>query len=240
MRIRLACMQCFGERGEPDHVFYAVEIQDSGLYPMKCRFGHETVTCVQEQKFEVLFELALNAIVDGYYRDAVASFASALERFQEFYIRVVCLKHGMDRSAFADTWKKVSKQSERQLGAYMFVYLLERNSLPPTLPETESSFRNDVIHKGLIPTQDEAIRFGQKVLDIIAPTLAMLKEHYPDQVHTAVMEHIQKTRGQIKGMPRVSFMSIGSCVSIARALSEPQPSVAEEVMRLKGRKIWAG
>jgi hypothetical protein len=51
-------------------------------------------------KFEVLFDLAANAIVDGYYREAIASFAASLERFFEFFVHVACLKQGVEEDVF--------------------------------------------------------------------------------------------------------------------------------------------
>jgi hypothetical protein len=118
MRIPLYCMQCFQEQGKPDDVFYPAELQDNGLYWLKCRAGHETVTCLQEQKFEVLYDLAANAILDGYYREAVVSFTSALERFYEFYIQVMAIKRNVPEKEFEEAWKRVAAQSERQYGAY--------------------------------------------------------------------------------------------------------------------------
>jgi hypothetical protein len=86
-------MQCLQEQGKPSYIFNLAELQDNGLYYMKCEMGHETVTWLQQEKFETLFELAANAILDGYYRDAISSFSSAMERFYEFYLKVICIKH---------------------------------------------------------------------------------------------------------------------------------------------------
>ncbi len=47
-------------------------------------------------RFEVLTETAMQAIVDGYYREAVASFAASLERIFQFYVEVVTHSKGID------------------------------------------------------------------------------------------------------------------------------------------------
>jgi len=240
MRIPLSCMQCFKERGQPDDVLYPAELQDSGLYRLVCRTGHETFTCVQEQKFEVLFELALNAIVDGYYREAVASFSSSLERFYEFYVRVLCVKRGLDEATVASAWKPIAKQSERQFGVYVFTYLLENGSVAAQLPEAQVAFRNEVIHNGKIPSRDEAVKYGQAVLHVIAPILDVLKKDEDEHVGKVVLAHIQRTRQQVDGAPNISFMSIATTVSIARAHTEPQPDVVASITRLSERRHRSG
>ncbi len=240
MRIPLTCMQCFRERGQPDDFVYPAELQDNGLYRMKCRSGHDTVTCVQEQKFEVLFELALNAIVDGYYREAVASFTSALERFYEFYIQVLCVKRGLPEVTFSDAWKKVARQSERQFGAYLFAHVLETASAPPLLTEALITFRNDVIHKGKIPSRDEALRFGQAVLEVVTPILGVLKRDEAIHVGAVVNQHIRRTMQQIEGTPHVSFMSISTTVSIVNAETGKQNTVADSVAHIAARRALAG
>lgn len=234
----MICMKCFQEQGHPDEMFYPAELQDNGLYWMKCRNGHETVTCLQEQKFELLFDLAANAIVDGYYREAVLSFTSALECFCQFYIQVMSVRFNIGEETFTEAWKRVAAQSERQLGAYTFLYLIDNGQPAPALSGGLIKFRNDVIHKGKIPTKDEAIGYGQAVLDIVAPALAALKAKYPDHLDTIVTRHIKKTQKQIEGVPHTSFLSISTTISITRVASERQPTLSDtlaELTRKRGR-----
>lgn len=231
MRIPLYCMQCSKETGHPS-TCYPAELQDSGLYRLVCKHRHETFICLQEQKFEVLFELALNAIVDGYYREAVASFSSSLERFYEFYLRVMCVKRGLDDATVERAWKAISKQSERQFGAYAFTYLIETGTLAPTLPEQKVAFRNEVIHKGRIPSRDEAVTYGEDVLQVISPILDHLKKTDHEHVGRVVGKHITNTRQKLEGAPRVSFLSIATTVCIAGNPSEPQLNVVDSLARL--------
>lgn len=224
-------MQCSKETGHPS-TCYPAELQDSGLYRLVCKHRHETFICLQEQKFEVLFELALNAIVDGYYREAVASFSSSLERFYEFYLRVMCVKRGLDDATVERAWKAISKQSERQFGAYAFTYLIETGTLAPTLPEQKVAFRNEVIHKGRIPSRDEAVTYGEDVLQVISPILDHLKKTDHEHVGRVVGKHITNTRQKLEGAPRVSFLSIATTVCIAGNPSEPQLNVVDSLARL--------
>lgn len=63
--------------------------------------------------------------MDGYFRDAVASFSATLVRFFEYYIRVVAAKRDIDKEVFSKSWGAIKNQSERQLGAYIFLYTIE-------------------------------------------------------------------------------------------------------------------
>lgn len=236
MRIYLSCMQCLRETGRPSPEIAAVPLEDSGLYRMSCARGHETVTCLQQMRFEVLIDLAANAIVDGYYREAVSSFASALERFHEFYVRLQCDRHGIEEGNLEPAWKHVASQSERQLGAFVFLYLLEHKTPPPMLKPIDVEFRNAVIHKGKIPTRERAIEFGEQVVKIILAILVPLRAGAEDVVQRAVALHVRRLfeLARVEN-PNISSMCAGTLVSVSRAMSEGQPTLREWIATLEHR-----
>jgi hypothetical protein len=237
MRIYLTCMKCFTEGGRPAPEIAALPLEDSGLYRMSCDRGHDTVTCLQQMRFEVLVDLAAYAIVDGYYREAVSSFASALERFHEFYIRLQCDRHGIDEVNLERAWKQVASQSERQLGAFTFLYLMEHKSPPPLLRPADVEFRNAVIHKGKIPGRERAIEFGEQVVRIIMEILTPLRAQADDDVQRAVSLHVRKLHDLARAEnPNVAFMSAGTLVCLARAMSENQPTLREWITGLEQRR----
>ncbi|TQP95438.1 hypothetical protein FLL78_18950 [Vibrio cholerae] len=180
MKINHTCIVCVGERKSMADATKLVSVTDSRAYPLECKFGHQTIVFLSDFKFQILFEIGLHAIKDGYYREAVSSFSAALERFYEHFTKTVLFrKEGAD---YLDKcWKLVSNQSERQLGAFIFLYLSEVGELPTILKSEDSGFRNSVIHKGKIPTKQEAITFGQKVSDLIMPKFEILLDNYWDQ-----------------------------------------------------------
>jgi hypothetical protein len=132
----------------------------------------------------MLFEIGLHAILDGYNREAVSSFHAAYERFHEFYVRVVCCSNGTDLNVFNEAWRSLAL-SERQLGAFVITYVIHESIAPELLDKSKKingkdpiKFRNDVIHKGIIPTREEAICVGQAVFDTIHPIIGMLRTKY--------------------------------------------------------------
>ncbi|HYX72383.1 MAG TPA: hypothetical protein VE732_06405 [Nitrososphaera sp.] len=176
---RLSCGQCSGELSSQDDALI-IEITDSNHYQATCPQGHLATISIQANKFEILFEMGAVALLEGYYREAVANLAGALERFMEFYVSVMMIKAGINEKEFNETWKLVSNQSERQLGAFAFVYLNENKQPPKYLSNNAINFRNNVIHKGYIPTYQEVCKYGQAVLSFIDPIFEGLKNNEED------------------------------------------------------------
>lgn len=213
-------MQCQVETGVPKLSSYTmVQIPDDGVIEVACNREHRTCIIIQQEKFEILSDMAIKAIVDGYYRDAVSSFAGSLERLYEFFVRATCRKHGIDALTFAPAWKEMSNQSERQLGAFIGVHLMETGQPPKLLPQKQTSFRNAVIHKGKFPERDDALRFGQAVLECALPILRLLKsEPYSSTVQTLVMESIRdRSMSARKEGMRTSTQCISTFLSLATA-----------------------
>ncbi|QIM52514.1 hypothetical protein [Hydrogenophaga crocea] len=248
MKLRLPCMQCFQELGRPTDEMLPVELRDDGLYEATCERGHTTVTAIQEQKYEVLFDLAAMALLDGYPREAIASMAAALERFYEFYVFVLSLEHKVDPNAFAATWKLVDNQSERQFGAYLFASLLySPNTVPkvieeeqPLLPgiakgqtRTWRSFRNAVVHKGYMPSTAECLVYGDLVYRHITELTLELKRSCAESLQRANFAHLSKAHG---GGKSVSTMSIPTLLSFVR--EERPASLAEALKELEKYRTW--
>lgn len=248
MKLRLNCMECFQQQGQPSFEFQLVEVRDDGLYESKCNKGHTTLTAIQEQKFELLFDFGAMALLDGYPREAVTSFAASLERFYEFYVFVTCLKHGLDENSIKQTWTHVSNQSERQFGAYLFIYLIDHNGeVPPVIdnmrPEikgvskgntkTWKEFRNAVVHKGYIPSYLEAVVYGNIVYAHINELIFDLKERSQDFVQKATFHHLSRAH-QSSSARVVSTMSISTIISLTRR-NDPQDTFENALEKLKVR-----
>ena len=215
MKVILSCFECSKNRIDDDR-FYPVNFQEVGVYHFTCDNGHENHMCLQEMKFEILSEMGINALADGYYREAIVAFASCLERYHEFYIRCICLHHDISSDQLKKAWKGLSRQSERQLGAYIFLYLCENNKPPVLLPNSMIKLRNDVVHNGKIPTEEEGIEFGRTVYSIVGPELKALKQGYDSEVNEIVTNHITANRKSISHISKnVSFSSMRTLINIA-------------------------
>lgn len=183
MIVRLFCPRCAYEasKGFGGHAVLEVPVPvsslaDDGKYEVRCEKGHVSSVLLDNIKFELLFEMGLNAIVDGYHREAVSSFSSALERFYEFYWHVAMRHLEVPIEQALATWKPLSKLSERQVGAYSTAANILTKRAPKLLdPNKQVSFRNNVIHNGYVPTREEAISFGEVVMELIKNDLSVLR-----------------------------------------------------------------
>jgi hypothetical protein len=244
MRLSIPCMQCLNERlqenGLPDGTLYPAELQESGAYAIRCRFDHSTITLLQEQKFELLAELAANALLDGYPREAVLSMAAAVERFQEFYIRVIASEKGIETAPFDAAWKPMSQLSERQLGAYIMLYTMETRRPPPILTDRTKQIRNEVAHKGVIPSREKAIEFGDAALAVIHPVLHELRASHAEHVQRLVWQHFAGlTRDIDSGVPRAT-MAFPTIISLSRPIGDAPPSLSPWIENLRRRRAKSG
>ncbi len=177
MRFPATCPRC--------HHTVQADYTDSGIHDLRCEQCSGAFTVyLRKHKFEMLFDLGTRALMDGYAREAVSSFAASLERFFEFYTRASALEqaaqHGEDfevaHARLEKTWKLITAQSERQLGAFAMQYL-QRQGQPPDFltPQTlGSEFRNRVIHRGYLPPRQEVEAYAARTFALIDRLLTEL------------------------------------------------------------------
>ena len=213
MYLRSTCMQCFKEQGEPSPDPVYVEYVKGGFLIGKCSRGHEGPLAVQELDFEILFDMGGMAYLDGYSREAVTSFAAALERAYEFYIRVVFAKSEVAESDFNKVWKTLSRMSERQIGAFVILYLLQESGIPPILAPKWVEFRNTCIHKGDIPAKGKVFEYAEEVMRIIEEIVVLVKNSYPDKVQKIIFDRVKSFHIEGKSLTTISIATMISLSS---------------------------
>lgn len=173
MLVNLFCPYCALEASQHKDPDFAVPVpivglRDDGVYPVRCERGHHARVRLRNINFELLFEMGIYALHDGYTREAVSSCAAALERFYEFYVAVAAEALNVGSEEFALAWKAVSRQSERQLGMFVAAHLILTGSVPELLnPNSHVRFRNSVVHQGYVPEHHEAEGFCEVVLGML-------------------------------------------------------------------------
>ena len=217
----LAAVADIPDGGSPVRVA-SVPVQSSGLYRGVCPRGHKILLYADLQPFELLFESAMEALVDAYFRESVGSFAAALERYFEFSIATLMLKNGLSTEDFAKTWKSVSRQSERQLGMYIGIYTVNFRHMPNILTDEQAKFRNNVIHKGHFPSPDEVVDFGEAVYKIISAGIRELRSHCDADMQQARQIASNAAAKQIGPNEKPGVFDMGTTVSLL-VLDEPPP-----------------
>lgn len=90
MKLKFQCVKCFREFVT---TINTVQIQEDDLYEFYCSENHRNIYFVNNEKFELLMQSAVYAILDGYYREAVSAMTASLERLQEFAINIIIKKN---------------------------------------------------------------------------------------------------------------------------------------------------
>ena len=166
MQVHLYCPDCMAEASKEyekggrrvDPILSDVyELMNDGVYTVQCPKGHTGIVVLENLHFELLFDLGINAIGDGYYREAVASVTASLERYYEFFVKTVWHAQGIAFEIIDKNWKEMSNQSERQLGAYIVSYSYSFGNVAPLMANSMTKFRNSVIHKGEFPTREKTM-----------------------------------------------------------------------------------
>ena len=203
MKLNLPCTLCAALTQEDsiDEIqLVETELRDDGAYLCHCAKGHPFTVFLQQQHFEMLFELGLNAAIDGYYREAVSNFAASLERFYEFSLHIFMLANAVSQDQWLGVWNKVKNASERQIGAYAFMHLAMLHEPAKLLNDKQVSFRNSVVHKGTIPTLAAALEFGEVVRAIILKGSAEFNWNFSDEMRAAKMHRRVIPEGALPGM----------------------------------------
>ena len=230
MKLPIQCPRCLDEKIKNSTVLGTVEFRDDGRYEFRCQKGHKSLTILQQQKFEILFDIGAYAINDGYYREAVVSFRSSLERFYEFVIKVILLGSELDNKTIEETYNHLSKKAERELGAFISLYLREFKKTPKLFSNKEDKFRNEVVHEGKIPTRQEAIKYGQAILDIIRPIIKDLKDKFSEGIKNSSIHYLINRLKIGDGKLQVSTLYISTIIGLYIDNSNHQKRSLEEAL----------
>lgn len=210
MKLMIPCLKCTQEAFESKDLLRMiqlgqvnVEINDEGWYKVVCDKGHQFVAILQQMKFEILFDFGLMALDDGYYREAVLNFASSLERFLEFCIKAFTYHNEITPISFDETWSYIRTHSERQLGAFYFMFLNILKTSPEMISNKWVSFRNKVIHQGYFPNKSETMDYGKYIMGYINDTAEKVECRCKESVELVVAyDLMQKAESaRVEGLP---------------------------------------
>lgn len=188
------------------------EFEDESILHCRCPRGHESLCLVQNPKYEIHYEFACLALLDGYHREAISTLAVALERFYEYYIAIVCKTRGVNQQEFDSAWKLLARQSERQIGAFLLLYLLENGRSCDFTPNKHVDLRNKITHQGYIPQYAEVISYGQMALSFIVGVIEEFERLH--QTETWKMRpHLESLAKKYSGASNVTSSLVPTILS---------------------------
>lgn len=173
--------------------WYFADIEQDNAYIQTCRNGHEMRMTLQHIRYELLFESGIIAALVGFNREAVSSIAAAQERFYEFATEVFTARVGITPEVHETAWKH-AKLSERQLGAFLFLYLVNfgkpfKVGKELKRYEEQTSFRNKVIHEGYFASRTQVLDFARYVYELILETRKAIVSLDADAVRKVEFKH---------------------------------------------------
>lgn len=212
----------------------SIELNDAGIFSGKCNNGHEISLIIQNPKFEILFDLCIISLIDGYTRESVSGLIASYERFLEFSSLIFLRKLNPTSELNGLLFEKM-KLSERQVGAFSALYVACLNEEPILLNNRASQFRNDVIHNGYIPTKEEVISFGNKILEVILPLMNRLKKEYTKEIREYTMESIMSKSKQITPGKQNTTMCMATCLGLFNS-DDNTKNISEMILQMDKMK----
>lgn len=203
MRLSLHCPIC----DLPEEPEFSVQLlpKNDCNYEIVCPRGHHFSANILYHEFQKLFEVGVNTLADDYYREAIGSLATSYEKFIELFIGIVMRTKNVDPDVIENAWKHVSRLSERQLGAFIYLYSAEFNNAPPLLSKKLVELRNKVVHKGYFPERQECIDYGAGVLSSIRQAIVTL--HNSDQHRDELIRSINYQGDFSPTGPRLHYLA---------------------------------
>lgn len=169
MRTRWICTKCHPVDGPPGPTRIAELTTERGTV-VTCDVGHKWLYVAQASGWALLFTRAVRRVAVGNRRDAVLDAYTAFE----MYLSQVPARARYDRElgagarALIDDMSKVVKRAEPALGAARAVASLVSASSPISWKdEKTSTLRNNAVHAGKYPSQDEAEACCEEVARLI-------------------------------------------------------------------------
>ena len=190
MKIRATCQECsFGPLSDNNLKIGIVTIDKKGLCYFKCDKGHINLFQMQAFPFELLFESGLCAIKEGFYMESILSLTASLENFYEFFINISLRINLLPNEVVNSVLKSMALQSERRLGAFICLYSFIYKRYPSCILNRKNvEFRNDVVHKGYLPNESEALNYAKEVYNAIRNEYCKLLYSYKDIIFQYLIE----------------------------------------------------
>jgi hypothetical protein len=102
----------------------------------------------------------------------------------------------------------VDNQSERQRGAFTFLYLVENRKACDMPDESSAGRRNKVIHKGFIESRASAIAIANRTISFIKDRIKELGANNPRLLEEFNLARMDELKEKHKDKPNVRFLSV--------------------------------
>jgi hypothetical protein len=228
-----------GDGWRPDLKTHHADFQDDGIYSHEWPDGHKVTVVMQNQKFEILVEFAIEAYCERYFREALLSCASAVDAYMDFHIEMLLRSSGVPIKETEALLKQVKPQAERRIGAFLTVESGIRKVEPKYITHAQIELRNRVVHRAYIPTSKEVLSYLEEALDFITSRYRALNAIDPSLGAKLISERMEsvKKSGHLNAYPLI-------WVTVVQQLLSERPehvkSLAEYIALVSETKLPIG
>lgn len=201
-----------------------------------CAKGHAFILRVAEPAYALVFDRALQRLVDGDERDAVIDAYTALD----MYMSTVPVRARYDRdprlthahiSSLRQELSFATSDASKALGAGFAVASVVSGQPPPKFPTKLAQLRNHAVHAGEYPTQKEAEWAITEVERIVTSIDDLLTAAAPDRNPTF------RLAAQVADFPSQDSDSDGAVTvglsAVLSGASEPREKAVERIARYR-------
>ena len=180
MEILVGCPKCH----EQDNSFFTVEI-DEGFFKGKdvcCNNNHKTFFISQDNRYQYLFQQAIESYNLGFYIESFNALHSGLDAYKKNFLAAFLYNESKDIDKVNYCLKSLNR-SERIAGAFSsaFFSLSNGNSIEE-LPNKVVNFRNIVVHDGIIPSKNDCEKAGNLIFKIVSQANAVLWDRFDKEI----------------------------------------------------------
>lgn len=168
MKIHYFCKKCYLEQRLDDVM--TIEINE-GFFngkEVECQHGHTTYVISETPRFPYLIQDGIEAYNSGFYIEAFHALYSGFEAYKKEFAAAFFFKKFNDVKKTKEVMKKIDR-SERLEGAFLVAFTeLSGGKSPLSLSRDIVELRNNIVHKGMIPSSSDCEKIGNSIFKIIA------------------------------------------------------------------------
>lgn len=243
MKVKIICSECFDEyvmdssntekltSSALDISHVSCDMTDNAVFELSCNKGHKHKYFISNPKYELLYDMGVSAYLDGYYREACLDFAACIERFHEYCVYAMLCQNSNNITGEIDNmWKVIKNQSERQYGAFVVLYTNTIGKPPTEQKRKWVEFRNDITHKGKIPSKKEAYDYAKYVCEYIKEKYTELSAK--NDMHNGVIPKLRSLLEEDKEIRGISVTTFLLSVLIGNSSFEKEMDSFDEKYKL--------
>jgi len=192
MKTYISCFECMRE-DNPSFLWEINEINDDLILESVCSFGHKSYLLLLNNKFEVLYDMGIDSLINNRPLESAVYLYLSLESVREWAIKAILKsREPFTQCEFEKMWHNLTKQSERLFGSYSALIFKEFGQSPPNVSIATIELRNRIIHKGYLPLVTEVQSMAKDITQTIVETVSLVRSNEKYWINPDLAERVSR------------------------------------------------